>query len=281
MKSTHQTSRSRGTTAFTLIELLVVIAIIAILAAILFPVFQKVRENARRASCQSNEKQLGLAFIQYSQDADEKYPISTDAVASDSNNWCQMGWAGKIYPFTKSTGLYKCPDDNTAVVPAAGATPTLYPISYGYNAAIPALSTQNGVGGSISQFTSPAKTVVLFECTGVVADPTNPMETLSSGDYLAYGDTLDIFGPACPTKTVGNPVTGNMYQTGFWAGKPFSKLAVHSDGSNFLLADGHVKWLRGTAVSPGQKAANSTDAQTGNVAAGTQNSTYVATFSPN
>ena len=60
--------RKRG---FTLIELLVVIAIIAILAAILFPVFQSVRENARRTMCSSNMKQIGLGFLMYAQDYDE------------------------------------------------------------------------------------------------------------------------------------------------------------------------------------------------------------------
>lgn len=64
--------RTSDRRAFTLIELLVVIAIIAILAAILFPVFARAREKARQASCSSNLKQLGLAFIQYTQDYDER-----------------------------------------------------------------------------------------------------------------------------------------------------------------------------------------------------------------
>jgi prepilin-type N-terminal cleavage/methylation domain-containing protein len=58
-------------TGFTLIELLVVIAIIAILAAILFPVFARARENARKSNCASNLKQMGLAIMQYVQDYDE------------------------------------------------------------------------------------------------------------------------------------------------------------------------------------------------------------------
>ncbi len=62
--------------AFTLIELLVVIAIIAILAAILFPVFARARENARRSSCESNVKQIMLGVLQYAQDYDEKYPTA-------------------------------------------------------------------------------------------------------------------------------------------------------------------------------------------------------------
>src|SRR5688500_2386059 len=60
--------------AFTLIELLVVIAIIAILAAILFPVFARAREAARKASCGSNIRQLGLGMLMYAQDNDETFP---------------------------------------------------------------------------------------------------------------------------------------------------------------------------------------------------------------
>jgi prepilin-type N-terminal cleavage/methylation domain-containing protein len=68
---------------FTLIELLVVVAIIAVLAAILFPVFAQARERARRTSCLSNCRQIGLAFMQYAQDNDEYFPLTTHSVNAD------------------------------------------------------------------------------------------------------------------------------------------------------------------------------------------------------
>ena len=60
--------RSRKSSGFTLIELLVVIAIIAILAAILFPIFAKARETARRVGCLGNLKQIGVGIRLYCED---------------------------------------------------------------------------------------------------------------------------------------------------------------------------------------------------------------------
>ena len=93
---------------FTLIELLVVIAIIAIIASILFPVFQKVRENARNASCQSNLQQIGLAIMEYTQDSDETLPTRRLAI-TDSTEY--ESWRAMISPFVKSIGVFQCPSN--------------------------------------------------------------------------------------------------------------------------------------------------------------------------
>src|SRR5687767_8686968 len=95
-----------GNYGFTLIELLVVIAIIAILAAILFPVFARARENARRSSCSSNIRQLGLALKQYIQDYDERYPEAQTIV-----NGTDIGWAQNLQPYAKNLQLFQCPTE--------------------------------------------------------------------------------------------------------------------------------------------------------------------------
>ena len=107
MLTTIKLRRASRPSAFTLIELLVVIAIIAILAAILFPVFARARENARKSSCQSNLKQLGLGLIQYNQDYDEKFPQTGAATV----NAADSGWAYQIQPYMKSTQLLQCPSE--------------------------------------------------------------------------------------------------------------------------------------------------------------------------
>ena len=274
---------------FTLIELLVVIAIIAILAAILFPVFAKVREKARQTSCASNLKQIGLAFMQYEQDNDEQMIYPDDA-------WGQ-GWAGKIYSYVKSTGVYGCPDDPTAPTVAG-----LYKVSYGMNGNVwPSNSTFYGgtTASSLASQGSPANTVLLFELQGqtstgngwVGVDVTNAHEDSSSSGTGAIGGGCD-----------GPMPTGNYchakYATGNIAGYPLtnwngSALGVHTDGSNYLALDGHVKWLRPTAVSGGLSAANSNAVEIHNgsgknngYAAGTDNMTLQSgakvtmTFSP-
>ena len=96
--------------AFTLLEILVVVAIIGILAAILFPAFARARENARRASCQSNLKQLGLGFQQYIQDYDGYLPAF--AWADTAPYGVDRTWDLSIFPYTKSMSLIQCPSDS-------------------------------------------------------------------------------------------------------------------------------------------------------------------------
>ncbi|RYG63911.1 DUF1559 domain-containing protein, partial [bacterium] len=100
MKSLSLSTSRKG--AFTLIELLVVIAIIAILAAILFPVFGRARENARRSSCLSNMKQIGLGMMQYTQDYDEKFPAPGNTAVdgefrNDDGSADKASWRQKIF----------------------------------------------------------------------------------------------------------------------------------------------------------------------------------------
>ncbi len=296
-KKQNGAQQRRKQSGFTLIELLVVIAIIAILAAILFPVFQKVRENARRASCQSNMKQIGLAFIQYTQDSDEKDPAGFSYGAA---------WAGQLYPFVKSTGVFKCPDDSQVPI----YPPIVYqPVSYGFNQALQGY----GATPSISQENAPASTVLLCEMTGGVGqiDRDTSEGTAEGAAYITPAVTgLDSQAAATmpPADIINNTsgtdktTDGNMqtkYATGPMGGIAPTNLTQnftgptgrHTDGSNFLAADGHVKWLRGSAVSPGFAASSPTVGQasdtSGHNAAGTANmtipgstSSYALTFSP-
>jgi prepilin-type N-terminal cleavage/methylation domain-containing protein len=127
-----QRTRFLRTRGFTLIELLVVIAIIAILAAILFPVFARVRENARRTACLSNIKQLGLAWLMYVQDYDETFPPTNSPANSEwgpSSTYTnpypckacrphlktndKITYDPTIFalPYIKNMDIFKCPSD--------------------------------------------------------------------------------------------------------------------------------------------------------------------------
>ena len=198
MNITHAKAARRG--GFTLIELLVVIAVIAILAAILFPVFARARENARRTSCSSNSRQIGTAIAQYLQDFDERYPIA-DHEDHDSNGAIDYPWFQPLQPYVKNEQLFQCPSMSKSGVHPVPRTDYLINGFFSH-------------GTAQAAFKNVAEQVMVAERATDVTDI----------DYHPFAEN-------------DPPV--------FDAGE-FDNIAKdrHFDGSNYVFADGHVKWMK-------------------------------------
>ena len=214
--------------AFTLIELLVVIAIIAILAAILFPVFQKVRENARRASCQSNQKQLGIAVTQYVQDSDELLPPYGANNCGSNGNFFNV-----IYPFVKATGVYKCPDDsstwgssylvNENIDTATGPNQDIHGYCGG--------GGPTPVGLNLSQVVTPANSIMVFE--GFVnPGPQNTSYGVGYQGDASHGLDYDSYVVGNYKGRIVTKLSGNG---------TFGPFHGDKDKIDLLFIDGHVK----------------------------------------
>lgn len=244
--------RARRRSGFTLIELLVVIAIIAILAAILFPVFAKARAKARQASGASNQKQLALAFLSYTQDYDEKFPpvIGQATVGTSVYNahWgadyltATSGGStvpGLLQPYIKNAGILNDPSG-----PRGNAN-----VDYMYNDLLAAKS----------QAALAAVASTVLTCDGTGTDPravtgatlpagsaaTSPAATqYNAMSRAGAGHSIAPSSATSPNKATSFDSTGQTRDVA-----RFDDVTRHSDGGNFAFADGHVKWLKVTTVN--------------------------------
>ena len=245
--------RTNYNKAFTLIELLIVIAIIAILSAILFPVFATAREKARQTACASNEKQIGLGLMQYVQDNDKSYPLG---LVTDRG----VGWAGQIMPYVKASQVFTCPSDTTI---AGGQNSA---ISYAMNQSTIWAAPNCTAPYQASQFTSPPVTIMVFEVAGVAWFPATDAPYFGSWSSSPTGNGMApynfYYGHAAVSGQVGYS-TGVFPYNGESSSDPtYAPGPRHSNGSNFIFADGHVKWMTANRISPGLSAPGAGSAAT-------------------
>lgn len=230
----HSTRR-----AFTLVELLVVIAIIGILAAILFPVFARARENARRASCQSNLRQIGLGLLQYSQDYDEFLiadwhgnnsttgPGPTQPPSAAPPN-VSYKWQDAAFPYVKSEQVFNCP--SATRLPAGDPS---VPYTYYRNLTAPKPATELGAytimhGYGANQLTR-------------TPPVSHPLPILN--------DQVNLARAEAPSTTVW-VLDGNGYFYSEVADKDAATARLinavdrHLETINVLYLDGHVKSIK-------------------------------------
>ncbi len=228
--------RQNRAQAFTLIELLVVIAIIAILAAILFPVFAQAKEAAKRTTCLSNAKQVGLAMQMYMGDADDVTP--TIMGARGGNKSYEIDWYVQLSPYVKSFQMFFCPDrtewqfyngDSCSDDNGGGAFNTTGKCpGYGYNWAFASFMGSGLTGGRVN--TSQWK-----------VDPGISASTISStAEMYAFGDSGD-----------SSRITVDVdYLTQYYDIRKKSDLR-HGGRFNFGFVDGHAKLVNfNAAINP-------------------------------
>lgn len=193
--------------AFTLIELLVVIAIIALLAAILFPVFSRARENARKSSCANNVKQLGIGMMMYGQDYDENvFPIRIDGST-------YFAWSSLIQPYIKSRQILLCPSTSGRQQ------------SYSYN-----FNAGGFPSRTLSDFPIPAQTIAFADALGTTDTSLNKSLVFFTGDASFGG------------RFIGRLVNAGTTAVDTHDAVPHP--VIHMEGTNYAFLDGHVKWLK-------------------------------------
>ena len=210
-----ETRRERG---FTLIELLVVIAIIAILAAILFPVFARARESARRTGCLSNMKQVTTGIMMYTQDYDEVLPYQQDGDLCDYGKSPHAVWITSTMPYVKNKQVWWCPSADKG--PAWPPQPTPESDSnYWYNG--------HASAKALAAIPLPAESILFVEwahrttCTGMRPYPKDKCPPAKQGQA---GTCPDTFHP--------NSTWGVNHQSG----DPTIR------GANYPFVDGHVRF---------------------------------------
>ncbi len=249
---------------FTLIELLVVVAIVSILAAILFPVFQKVRENARRTACLSNLRQVGMATVQYAQDNDEMF-VATER-GGEIDDAHEYYWGDMLQPYIQSWVMLHCPDSAQTIEFKSG--PIAYSEQWTYDYGI-----NDVVGGTAICTTEPDDPA----CTHVgvagqsLSAVTRPSETILIADNApAATDTGDVNNGTGATNKPADLSHGRHeinWQVGQRQpqflnadGRSQDGYPRHGDGFVLVMADGHAKW-RGRALVNGRYTGGTLDSE--------------------